>query len=140
DRLVSIEGRLYFDALRKGEEPPFNMPFMAQREFNKNQEQAPSMAQELSKKHDLSKTLALQCTRDLLRYRETHGKNPSSMQIDKMVKIAKHLETKEYNHRSYGDDAGERNFLCNRERELLFRYGPSYDASRDLDLSKAQVN
>lgn len=59
--------------------------------------------------------------------------------MDKMVEIAKHLETKGYKHCSYGNDAGEKNFLCNREGELLFQYGSSYDASRDLERSKAQV-
>lgn len=140
DRLASIEGRLYFEALQKGLDSPFNMPFMAKREFEKNQEQASSIAQELIKKNTLSEMAAFQCARDLLHYRETHGEDPSAVQMDKMIQISKKLETKGDSHLSYGEDTAERNFLCNRERELLFRYGPSYDTSRDLDLSKDQVN
>lgn len=55
------------------------------------------------------------------------------------IQVAKQLENKEYKC-SYDRDSGEKNFLCNRERELLFRNGLSYNTSQDLDLSKSQVN
>lgn len=139
DRLASIEGRLYFEALQKGGEP-LHPSFDAKREFDKNQGQAPQLAAELIRTHYISDKVTLQCARDLLHYRETHGENPSADQLEKMIQISKQLENKEYKHRFYDCDSKERNFLCNRERELLFRHGLDYDASRDLDLSKAQVN
>lgn len=139
DRLASIEGRLYFEALQKGGEP-LHPSFDARREFYKNQAQAPQLAAELIRQHYISEKSALQCARDLLRYRETHGENPSADQTDKMIQIAKQLEHKEYKNHSYDCDSKEKNFLCNRERELLFRHGFSYDTSWDLDVSKGQIN
>jgi hypothetical protein len=78
--------------------------------------------------------------RDLLRYRETHGQDPSTEQMDKVIQINQTLEEKEYSRYSYDYDSGESDFLRQRERDLLFRHGLSYDTSRDLDLSKSQIN
>jgi hypothetical protein len=138
DRLASIEGGLYFEALQKGQEP-LHPSFDARREFDKNQAQAPQLAAEFIRTHYISDKVALQCARDLLHYRETHGGDPSADQMDKMIQIAKQIENKEYNS-SYDRDSREKNFLCNRERELLFRHGFSYDGSHDLAQSKIQVN
>lgn len=138
DRLASIEGRLYFDALQKDTDPPFNMPFMAQREFSRYQEQLPHLIEDLARRYSLSETTAHHCAQDLLRCRETHGQDPSAEQMDKMVQIAQKLESKDDNKYSY--DSDKTNFLCSRERDLLFRHGLSYDAARDLDSASIQVN
>lgn len=140
DRLASIEGRIYFEALQKGVEEPFNMPFMAKREFNQNQEHVLQLMKNLSDRYFVPQTIAYHFAQDVLRYRETHRENPSSNQMEKMVEISRHLENKEYGYRSYSHDSAESEFLRRREGDLMFRHGHSYDVSRDLELSKSQVN
>ena len=58
----------------------------------------------------------------------------------KMIQISRAVEDKEYGYRSSPRDSAETEFLRRREANLLFKNGLSYDASRDLDLSKNQVN
>ena len=140
DRLASIEGRFYFEALQKDSEPPFNMPFMAQRELNRHMDELPQLMKDLTRQYYLSETTAYKTSQDILHYRETHGQNPSPDQLDKMVQIAQKLEEKDGKRYSYGYDSGEINFLRSRERDLLFRHDLSYDADRDLDSASKQVN
>lgn len=140
ERLTSIEGRLYFDALQKDEEPPFNMPFMAQRELNRHMTALPQIMEDLSKRYSLSSSSAYHTAQDILRYREAHGQNPSPAQMDKIVEIAQKIEDKEYRRYSYDNDPAENDFLRTRERDLLFRYGIDHDASKTLDRSQTQVN
>lgn len=84
----------------------------------------------------MSDGAALNCAQDILRYKETHGENPSSNQMEKMVEISRHLENKEYGYRSYSRDSAESEFLRRREGDLMFRHEHSYDVSRDLDIAQ----
>jgi hypothetical protein len=140
DRLASIEGRLYFEALQKDTDPPFNMSFMAQREFNHHQNELPQLMNELARSYSLSETAAHHTAQDILRYRETHGQNPSTDQMDKMVQITQKLETKDDHRYSYSYDSEEIDFLRSRERDLLLRHGLDHDTSRELDHARSQVN
>jgi hypothetical protein len=62
--------------------------------FYKNQAQGPQLAAELIRTHYILDKAALQCIRDLLHYRETHGEDPSAAQMNKIIQIAKQLEAK----------------------------------------------
>jgi hypothetical protein len=88
----------------------------------------------------LTDAAAQNCAQNIFRYKEIHGKNPSSGQMAKMIEISREFENKEHGYRSYGRDTTEIDFLHRREGDLLFMHGLSYDASRDLDLSKSHVN
>ena len=136
DRLASIEGRLYFEARLKGTEP-LHPSFDAKRELARHREQLPHLIQDLKQTHFLSDAAAQNCAQDILRYKETHGENPSDGQMAKMMQISRQLENKEYGYRSR--DSAETEFLRRREGDLLFKHGLAYDASRDLDRSKVQV-
>lgn len=123
------EGRPYFEALQKGAEFPFNMPFLAWRELNHHREELPHLAQCLMQRHLLSETAAHHCAQDMLRYRETNGQDPSSTQmVERMVQIAQRLEDKEYK----SHDPAEVEFLRRKEANHLFRRGLAYDTSCDL--------
>lgn len=58
----------------------------------------------------------------------------------KMMQISRELEHKEYQYLSFTRDSAATEFLRRREGDLLFRHGFGYDASRDLEHSKVEVN
>lgn len=135
DRLTSIEGRFYFEALQKGLDTPFNMSFMARRELDYHREELPHLAQDLMQRNFLSEAAAYHSAQNILRYRETHGQDPFSNQMEKMIQIAQRLEHKEYK----SHDSAEVEFLRRKEGDFLYRYGLTYDASRDLDQAQLQI-
>lgn len=139
DRLASIEGRLDFEARLKGTEALYPS-YDAKKELIKHREELPQLAKDLSNRYFLPQTTSSHFAQDILRYRETHGENPSANQLEKMVQIAQRVEEKDYRRHFYANDSAEKDFLHSRERELLFRHGLDYDASRNLDQSKSQVN
>jgi hypothetical protein len=140
DRLASIEGRLYFEALQKNVDPPFNMPFMAGRELNHHQNELPQLMNELARGYSISETTSYHAAQDILRYRETHGGNPTPDQMDKLIQIGQKLEIKGDHRYSYGYDSEEIDFLRSRERDLLLRHGLDHDTSCELDHARSQVN
>lgn len=139
DRLASIEGRLYFEALQQEKPQPFHISFMAKRELNYHREQVPQLSQDLSAKHSLSETTAAHCAHDILRYKETHGQNPSAGQIDKMLQISRELENKNYNYYSRARDTSEIDFLRRKEGDLLFKNGSPHDTSDELMRAQVQA-
>lgn len=124
----------------RGAPPPLYPSYDAKKEFAEHKQELPDLAESLMRRHDLSDFASKLCAQNMLRYKETHGENPSSEQTAKMAEIAKQLEHKDYNCLSHTRDEDKRAFLRQKEGDLLFRHGPSYDASRDLDLSKIPVD
>jgi hypothetical protein len=139
ERLASIEGRLKFEVLKRGGEPLLPLSYAAKKELAVHKEQTPQLSQELQKTYSLSKAAAQHSAMDILRYRETHGENPSEGQMSKMLQISREVENKEYPHLSPHQNAAEIAFLRRREGDLLFKHGLAYDASRDLVHSQRQV-
>lgn len=139
ERLASIEGRLTYETVQKGTEPPLYLSYVAKKEFNQHREQLPDLAQELMKWYDLSDTAAQHCAQNMLRYKEMQGAPPSADQTAKMAQISRQLEHKEYTHLSHDREAETSGFLRGREADLLFRNGLVYDASRELDHAQLQV-
>lgn len=136
DRLASIEGRLYLEARLKGTEPLYPS-YDAKKELARHRDQLPHLIQDLKQWYYLSNAAAQNCAQDILRYKETHGENPSGRQMEKMIEISRQLEDKEYGYHSRG--SAETEFLRRREGDLLFKHGLGYDASRDLNSAQVQV-
>lgn len=137
ERQASIEGRLYFEAKYAGKEPSARIPELAEREFTKHQAQTKKIANELSKEHTLSKIIATHCAKNILRYKEIYGENPSENQISTLVHIAKDLEN------SYPYKEGESaklTFLHRNEGDLLFRQmSTSRQSLNSLDINRIQA-
>jgi hypothetical protein len=136
ERLASIEGRLYLEAQQKDSKLLTNIAHLAKEEFELHKEQTPALVQHLTQHYALSKAVATHCAKDILRARETYGEDPSSSQIDKMVKIALEVEKRDYRHISKLLDSSEIDFLRRKEGDLMLRdtsshelHASSYDKS-----------
>jgi len=134
NRLASIEGRLTFEARAKGKEALYPS-YDAKKELAQHREQLPHLAQELMRKYDLSDIASQRCAQNILRYKETHGEKPSAEQMAKMVEISQRLEHKDYS----GRDVAAKAFLRQKEADLLFKHGLSYDAFAQLDQAQIQT-
>lgn len=63
----------YFGGVRKGKRGRG----AAGKELAKHQAQTKKMAEKLAQEHSLFKTAATHCAKNILRYKEAHGENPS---------------------------------------------------------------
>ena len=121
ERQASIEGRLYFEAKQKGQNPPSRIEDIAERELKENGEQTKELTEKLSQKYGLSESAATLCAKNVLRYKETHGEKPTSGQIESMVQISREIEKRDYAHSSKGLGSHEIEFLRRRIGDFLFR-------------------
>src|SRR3990167_8842254 len=96
ERLASIEGRLYLEAKQTGAKIPSTIAKLAHQELKKHQARTPKLAEELSQKYDLSKDVATNFAKNILRYKETHGTHPSELQIATIIQVSQKLEMKGY--------------------------------------------
>ncbi len=126
ERLVSIEGRILLEAKQQGLPSPKNLADLARHELNQHIDQTEKFSQDLSRKHNLSEKAALLCANHILRYKETHGENPSDGQMAKMVQISRDLEERKKSLSKDGYDSYEIHFLLRKEGDLLLREVPSY--------------
>ncbi len=140
ERLASIEGRLYLEAQQKGSKLPLNIAHLAREEFESHKDQTPTLANNLTQHYALSKTAATHCAKDILRARETHGEDPSSSQIGKMVKIALEFEKRDHNHISKCLDSSEIDFLRRKEGDLMMRETSSHDFNHESSYDKFSLS
>ncbi|HCE95324.1 MAG TPA: hypothetical protein DER04_00940, partial [Holosporales bacterium] len=137
ERQASIEGRLYFEAKKAGKEPSTQIPELAEKELEKHRAQEKGLTESFSKKYSLSENAATQCAKDILRYKETHGKNPSQKQITTLAQIARDLE-KLYFYKA--KETATDIYLRRQEGDLLFRQMSNSDKFPVFhDLSKIQT-
>lgn len=142
ERRTSIEGRLYFEAKSAGKETSSKIPELAEKELAKHQAQIKKMAEKLMKEHSLSKTAALHCAKNILRYKETFGENPSNTQVSHIIKIQKVLEKIENTLHSNEFNRNEQAYLHRKESEFLFwkkAIGNSLDKSKELTLTENHI-
>ncbi|MCI5059204.1 MAG: hypothetical protein MRY83_24035 [Flavobacteriales bacterium] len=92
ERQASIEGRLYFEAKQAGKEPSSRFSELTKKELIQHQAQTKKLAEKLSQEYSLSKTIAIYCANNILRYKETHGENSSEDQVSKIIRIENVLE------------------------------------------------
>lgn len=85
ERQASIEGCLYFEAKQAGKEPSSRLPELAKKELVQPQAQTKKLAEKLSQEYSLSKTIAIHCANNILRYKETHGENSSEDKVSKII-------------------------------------------------------
>lgn len=128
ERLTSIEGRLLFEAKQKGQRVSLSIQDHAQQELNHNIEKTEKLTAQISEVHSLSKSSALLCAHLTLRHKETHGENPSSVQMNAMVQISRDLEQAKENLFLKGFNKHESHFLLKRAAESRLR-GTSFDSS-----------
>ena len=121
DRLASIEGRLYLEAKQRGINPPSNIEELAQKEIEAHRQQTKGLAAELFQKYFLSEKASLECAKNVLRYKETHGEKPSNDQISHIILVEKTLEKKEDRYVAQGFHRHEIAFLKRTEADRLFR-------------------
>jgi hypothetical protein len=67
-----------------------------------HRQEAKELAKGLSQKYFLSENSALECAKNILRYKETHGEKPSEDQTSQMAEIQKTLEGREPIYASQG--------------------------------------
>ena len=139
ERLASIEGRLYFEAKHNGLNPPSNIEEMAQKELEVHRQQAKELAKGVSQKYFLSTESALECAKNILRYKETHGEKPSEDQTSQMAEIQKTLEGRDPIYASQGFLSHEIAFFKRREADLLFRSFAHDKISKEIDHTHAQA-
>ncbi|MBY0293123.1 MAG: hypothetical protein K2W92_07550, partial [Alphaproteobacteria bacterium] len=139
ERLASIEGRLYFEAKKNGLKPPSNIEELAQKELEVHRQQAKELAKTLSQKYSFSTESALECAKNILRYKETHGEKPSENQRGQMAEIQKTLEGREPTYASQGFLSHEIAFFKRREADLLFRSVAQEKISKEIDHTHAQA-
>lgn len=121
DRLASIEGRLYLEAKQCGLSPPSNIEELAQKEIETHRQQTKGLAAELFQKYFLSEKASLECAKNILRYKETHGETPSKDQISHIILVEKTLEKNEARYIAQGFQRHEIAFLKRTEADRLFR-------------------
>ncbi len=150
ERRASIEGRLYLEAKCAEKEPSARIPELAEKELTKHQAQTKKSAEKLSKEHSLSENTATHCAKNILRYKETYGENPSENQISMFVQVAKDLE-KKFSHKE--GESATNIFLYRNEGDLLFRnmttlkqplnspdiYGIQAQAKASLEFTTLQI-
>ncbi|HBW24613.1 MAG TPA: hypothetical protein DER04_06380 [Holosporales bacterium] len=136
ERQASIEGRLYFETKKAGKEPSTQIPELAEKELRRHQAQTKALTTQLSQEYSLSKDAATNCAKDVLRYKETHGENPSQKQVETFVHIAQDLEkTYPYKAKETQTDI----YLRRQEGDLLFRQMSIPDKSPvSPDMNKTQ--
>jgi hypothetical protein len=139
ERLAFIEGRLYLEAKRNGLNPPSNIEELAQKELKIHRQEAKELAKGLSQKYFLSENSALECAKNILRYKETHGEKPSEDQMGQMAEIQKTLEGREPRYASQGFLSHEIAFFKRREADLLFRSVAHDKISKEIDHTHAQA-
>jgi Ti-type conjugative transfer relaxase TraA len=139
ERLASIEGRLYVEAKRNGLNPPSNIEELAQKELEVHRQKAKELAKGLSQKYFLSENSALECAKNTLRYKETHGEKPSEDQTSQMAEIQKTLEGREPIYASQGFLSHEIAFFKRREADLLFRSFAHDKISKEIDHTHTQA-
>ena len=121
DRLASIEGRLYLEAKQRGLNPPSNIEELAQKEIETHRQQTKELAAEIFQKYFLSEKASLECAKNVLRYKETHGEKPSKDQISHIILVEKTLEKNEARYVAQGFKPHEIAFLKRTEADRLFR-------------------
>ncbi len=94
ERQASIEGRLFLEARKAGQQPSPSIPQLAEAEFKNNRAHTKAFAQQLKAKYSLSEGAAKECARNILRYQEIHGAKPTATQRAAMAEIARQLEDK----------------------------------------------
>lgn len=94
ERQASIEGRLFLEAREAGQKPSPNIPQLAEAEFNSNKARTKAFAQQFAIKYSLSNEAGKECSRNILRYQETHGTKPTNTQRAAMAEIARQLGNK----------------------------------------------
>ncbi|OJW47894.1 MAG: hypothetical protein BGO67_03115 [Alphaproteobacteria bacterium 41-28] len=142
ERLASIEGRLLLEAKQQGLPSPKDLADLARRELNQHIDKTEKLTQDLSQKHDLSEKVALLCANHTLRYKETHGENPSDGQMAKMVQISRELEERKEFLSKDGQSSHEIHYLVRQEGDLLLRDISSHGkipSSLDLHHIQAQA-
>jgi hypothetical protein len=77
----------------------------------------------------VSKKAATFCIQNILRYKETHGENPSKSPITHMAQISKELEKKDYSHIVKNQDPHTIELLRRKEGDLLFQHASSHKPS-----------
>lgn len=131
ERKAAIEGRLYFEAIKRGLIPPEDIPYLAEKELDDHGDQTKPLAQKLFKKYSLSESAAIHCAKDVLRYQETHGKKPSEEQISIMAQVAQELEHRIYPIKKY--KSYEIEFFHRKEGDLLIKL---YEHNKSLTLQE----
>lgn len=118
---------MYLEAKQKGFKPLPILPDLAAKELKARRATTEALTQDLINKHGLSESAATNCAKDILRYQETHGENPSSGKISAMVQISR-----EFDKRDYPISMGAHNieYLRRRDGDLQFRELAS--AGKDL--------
>lgn len=139
ERLASIEGRLYFEAKRNGLKPPSNIEELAQKELEVHRQEAKELAKGVSQKYSLSEKSALECAKNILRYKETHGEKPSEDQMGRLAEIQKTLEGRESAYVCQGFESHEIAFFKRREADLLFRSFAHDKISKEIDHTHTQA-
>ena len=150
DRLASIEGRLYLEAKQCGLNPPSNIEALAQKEIESHRQQTKGLAAELFQKYVLSEKASLECAKNILRYKETHGEKPSKDQVSHIILVEKTLEKNEARYVAQGFQRHEIAFLKRTEADRLFRsleHGkisnemkPSHEMEQSHTRARASLN
>lgn len=121
ERQASIEGRLYFEAIKHDHTPSKDIHHLAEKELNGHGDKTEALSQKLSQKYFLLPEAATHCAKDILRYQETHGKKPSEDQVSTMVRIAKELENRIYIHPTKTYKSYQIEYLRRKEGDMFFR-------------------
>jgi len=74
-----------------------------------------------------------------MRYKETHGENPSADQMANMVQISRELEHKDYIPITQTHDRAEIDFLRRKEGDLLLSHGLTHNTADDLIHAQTQA-
>lgn len=141
ERQASIEGRLFLEARKIGQNPSLNISQLAEAELNHNRTHTKVFSQQLGIKYSLSEGASKECSRNILRYQETHGAKPTDTQRATMAEIARQLEDKSIS--SFEKETGSHNliYLNRTNGDAMFRercYEAKASIAQERDIIKMQ--
>ncbi|MBX9621940.1 MAG: MobA/MobL family protein [Alphaproteobacteria bacterium] len=141
ERQASIEGRLFLEAKQEGLKPSTNIPQLAEAEFKAHRGETKALAQKLGVQYSFSENAANECTKNILKYQETHGTRPTNTQMTAMAEIAHQIEEKYPD--SLEKDLGSHNlvYLRRMNADSMFKeqcYNHRHAIAHEQDMLKMQ--